>query len=331
MIHTLLPAVLALTFLSHHVSQPIDDFFDSNGVKIRYVSAGEGQPVVLIHGWMSDSSMWGRDPAGNTKLDAAFTPGFRLIAIDCRGHGKSDKPHDPAQYGPAMAEDIVRLLDHLKIEKAHLVGYSSGTFLAGHVAANHPERVLSIVYAAQAPIIEASPKPDPSATNAPKTHTPAKKIEAPKASDPITTREPPKPADAAEVEVFAKAVEDGRDLGEYIIAVSPPHKPKPTEAQAKAIAHFMFASKDVKALAAAGRGFKHLGVPIERLKNCDVPTLFIHGQNEGEQVKSRVAAVRELLGRGELLIIEDADHLTTLSKPEFGAAIRDFLRTSNPK
>src|SRR4051794_25376799 len=85
-----------------------DEVFDSNGVKIRYVTEGTGEPVVLIHGWMGDSSTWGRDRSGNTKLKGV--DGFRLIALDCRGHGKSDKPHDADQYGPEMAADVVRLL-----------------------------------------------------------------------------------------------------------------------------------------------------------------------------------------------------------------------------
>ena len=133
-----------------------DQFFDSHGVKIRYVTEGKGEPVVLIHGWMGDSSMWGADLFGNTKLKPA--EGFQVIALDCRGHGKSDKPHDAAQYGPEMAADVVRLLDHLKIEKAHLIGYSSGTFIASKVVATHPERVLSVVYGGQAPLLpEAKP------------------------------------------------------------------------------------------------------------------------------------------------------------------------------
>src|SRR5262249_14111026 len=110
-----------------------DEVFDSNGVQIRYVTEGKGEPVILIHGWMGDSSMWGRDPSGNTKLRGA--DGFQLIALDCRGHGKSDKPHDVEKYGPEMAADVVRLLDHLKIEKAHLIGYSSGAFIPARVAA----------------------------------------------------------------------------------------------------------------------------------------------------------------------------------------------------
>jgi pimeloyl-ACP methyl ester carboxylesterase len=273
-----------------------DNVFDSNGVKIRYVTEGEGEPVVLIHGWMGDSSMWGRDRSGNTKLKGA--DGFQLIALDCRGHGKSDKPHDPEKYGPEMAADVVRLLDHLKIEKAHFIGYSSGAFIAGRVAATHPERVKSVVYAGQAPLVAGAKSPSGS-------------------SD--------------EVEVFAKAVDEGKDLGTYIIAVTPPGRPKPTEGQAKAIARFLFDGKDVKAFAVAGRTFGDLRVTGEQLKKCTAPTLFIHGGNESTYVKERVAVVRKLLGRGDLKIVEGGDHITTLTKPEFESAILEFLRSGKPK
>jgi pimeloyl-ACP methyl ester carboxylesterase len=273
-----------------------DDVFDSNGVKIRYVTEGKGEPVVLIHGWMGDSSMWGRDRSGNTKLVTKGADGFRLIALDCRGHGKSDKPHDPGGYGPEMAADVVRLLDHLKLEKAHLIGYSMGAFIAGKVAATNPERVLSVVYAGQAPLVAGA-----------------------------------RASGSSEVDVFARAVDEGKDLGSYIIAVTPPGKPKPTEGQAKAIAKFIFDGKDVKAFAAAGRSFKNLEVTGEQLRKCKAPILFIHGGNESDHVKDRVAAVRKLLGRGEVKIVDGADHITTLIKPEFASAIIEFLRSGKPK
>ena len=151
--------------------------FDSNGVKIHYVTEGQGDPVVLIHGWMGDSTMWGRDALGNTKLTAP--EGFRVIALDCRGHGKSDKPHDVAKYGAEMAGDVVRLLDHLKIKKAHLIGYSMGVFLASKLAATHPERVISLVYGGQAPLLTGE-------------------------------------ACARAIDVFAKAVDEGKVLGQYL-------------------------------------------------------------------------------------------------------------------
>jgi pimeloyl-ACP methyl ester carboxylesterase len=219
-----------------------------------------------------------------------------LIALDCRGHGKSDKPHDPEKYGPEMAADVVRLLDHLKLEKAHLIGYSSGAFIAGKVAATQPGRVLSVVYGGQAPVLTGA-----------------------------------KASDFSECELFAKAVDEGKDLGSYIIAVTPADKPKPTEEQAKAIAKFLYAGKDVKAFAAAGRSFRNLEVTGEDLKKCKAPILFIHGGNESDHVKNRIATVRKLLGRVEIKIVEGADHITTLIKPEFASAVLEFLRSGKPE
>ena len=73
--------------------------------------------------------------------------GYQLIAMDCRGHGQSGKPHDPAAYGLGMVNDIVRLLDYLEIERAHLVGFSMGAEIALKAAARYPERVRSAVLA----------------------------------------------------------------------------------------------------------------------------------------------------------------------------------------
>jgi pimeloyl-ACP methyl ester carboxylesterase len=189
---------------------------------------------------------------------------------------------------------VVRLLDHLKIEKAHLIGYSSGAFIAGKVAATHPGRVRSVVYGGQAPLVA----------------------------------EVKSSGGSSEVEIFARAVDEGKDLGAYIIAITPAGRPKPTEEQARAIANLLYAGKDVKAFAGAGRSFGKLEVTAEQLKKCDVPILFIHGGNESSHVKDRVAAVRKLLGRGEVRIVEGGDHITTLIKPEFASALREFLRSA---
>lgn len=265
----------------------IDAVFDSNGVEIHYVSAGEGEPVVLLHGWMSDVSMWGR-------LDTnPATEQYQLIAVDLRGHGKSDKPHDPEQYGAEMAEDVVRLLDHLELKKAHLIGYSMGAIVAGKIAATHPDRVLSIVYGGQTPIL---------------THD----VNAVK-------------VDAREIEVFAKAVEEGKGLGSYLIDVTPADKPKMSEEYANALAKVLYDGKDVKAFAAAGRGIKNLDVTLDQLAKCTAPMLFIHGSKEVEATKLRAALIVEELGRGELKVIEGTDHMTTLLDPEFGDTIDEFL------
>src|SRR5438552_13310574 len=108
-----------------------DHYFDSNGVRIRYVVAGSGEPVVLIHGWSADAEMW-------QPLMADLSRDYQVIALDCRGHGKSGKPHDPAKYGIEMTRDVVRLLDHLGIEKAHIAGYSMGGSIAIKLLSEHP-------------------------------------------------------------------------------------------------------------------------------------------------------------------------------------------------
>ena len=101
---------------------PPDQFFDSNGVRIRYVEQGQGPAIVLMHGYTGtlDRHFVANGVFANLAKD------YRVIAIDLRGHGKSGKPHDPKAYGEEMARDVVRLLDHLKIPRAHVLGYSLG-------------------------------------------------------------------------------------------------------------------------------------------------------------------------------------------------------------
>jgi pimeloyl-ACP methyl ester carboxylesterase len=114
--------------------------FDSDGVKIQYTVDGRGLPVVLVHGLYSSADMNWRLP-GTIK---ALATHYQVIAFDVRGHGHSDKPDKEEAYGDEMAEDVVRLLDHLKIEKAHIVGYSMGGMIAMKVVTTHPDRVHSV-------------------------------------------------------------------------------------------------------------------------------------------------------------------------------------------
>jgi len=98
--------------------------FDSDGVRIAYEVSGNGPSIVLIHGFATNAeSNWGR-MGWIRKLTQA---GRRVITLDCRGHGASDKPHDPEAYaGMQMPDDVVRLLDHLDVGRADLMGYSMG-------------------------------------------------------------------------------------------------------------------------------------------------------------------------------------------------------------
>jgi pimeloyl-ACP methyl ester carboxylesterase len=133
---------LSLTIVASRVDaaeRALPQSFDSNGVKISYLVQGKGEPVVLIHGWLSSATINWVLP-GTVNLLARD---FQVIAVDVRGHGLSDKPIKESDYGPEVVEDIARLLDHLQIKKAHLVGYSMGGIITANFLARYPERALS--------------------------------------------------------------------------------------------------------------------------------------------------------------------------------------------
>lgn len=117
------------------------DEFTSGGVKIFYTVQGSGTPVVLIHGLHSSGAMNWTMPG----ITAALAQTHRVIVMDCRGHGKSDKPQTEDAYGASMAEDVIALLDHLDIRRAHIVGYSMGGMIALKTAAMHAERVRGLL------------------------------------------------------------------------------------------------------------------------------------------------------------------------------------------
>lgn len=125
--------------LAHAADRPRLSRFNANGLKIAYFVQGEGEPVVLIHGWLSSAGINWLLPGTSSLL----ARDHKVIALDVRGHGLSDKPLNDDAYGAELVEDIVRLLDHLQIEKAHIVGYSMGGVIAGNFIARHPDRVLS--------------------------------------------------------------------------------------------------------------------------------------------------------------------------------------------
>ena len=115
-------------------------FMDSDGVRIRYLVQGEGPPVLLVHGLALGVELGWSGPI----LDSLASR-YRVIALDLRGHGLSDKPRDAGAYGSRMVQDLVNLLDHLGIERAHVVGYSLGAAITLKLLTTHPDRVSSAV------------------------------------------------------------------------------------------------------------------------------------------------------------------------------------------
>ena len=188
-----------------------DAFFDSDGVRIHYTIEGTGEPVLLIHGYTSSAAgNWGAP--GITK--ALVADNYRVIAIDNRGHGQSEKPHDASMYGPKMVNDSLNLLDHLHIAKAHVVGYSMGGFFTLDLLAEHPDRLITATVGGAG-------------------------------LDP--------PAQSA-LNALADSLEQGNGLGPLMVMLTPPGQQPPPPEQMAGINKMLLAVNDPLALAAVARG-----------------------------------------------------------------------------
>ncbi|MEM7646689.1 MAG: alpha/beta hydrolase [Pseudomonadota bacterium] len=117
-------------------------FTSEDGLKIHYLTMGEGVPILLIHGFFANADLnWFQNGIAQ---ELAKTN--RVIAIDNRGHGRSDKPYRHDAYEDFMWRDAIQLLDILKIEKAHIHGYSMGGSILTQILFHKPERVITAVY-----------------------------------------------------------------------------------------------------------------------------------------------------------------------------------------
>ena len=263
------------------VGRAEDGFFDSGGVKIHYLIEGAGEPVLLIHGFAVNTQLqW-----GVPGIIKELAKDHRVIAPDCRGHGKSGKPTDPKKYGLEMVEDAVRLLDHLKIKKAHFVGYSMGALIVGKLVVTHPDRMLSATFGGGGAFREGA--------------------EVPRFVVDLT-----------------ESLEKDNSIRPLILALTPPGKPKPPE-QAVAQINRMLVGDNGKALAAVVRGWKELAVTDEQLKANRVPTLALVG--DIDPLKKSVDDLKGRMAHLQIKVIEGGDHLTAFVKPEFLADLRKFL------
>jgi pimeloyl-ACP methyl ester carboxylesterase len=118
--------------------------FHNGAIEIAYLDEGEGDPIVLVHGFASSKNVNWVYPSWVSELRK---DGRRVIALDNRGHGDSAKLYDPAQYAIAeMATDVLALMDHLAIPRADIMGYSMGGRIAANIALNSPQRLRAAIF-----------------------------------------------------------------------------------------------------------------------------------------------------------------------------------------
>jgi pimeloyl-ACP methyl ester carboxylesterase len=262
-----------------------DRYFDSAGVRLRYVERGQGEPVVLVHSYTSSlDEQW----VASGILDR-IAERYRAIAFDLRGHGKSDKPHEPAAYGAEMAWDIVRLLDHLSIAKAHVVGYSMGANVVSQLLTLAPQRVKSATLGGAAGRLRWSPREE------------------------------------AQAELEAAEMECGV-LDAQLLRLRPAREPRPRIDELRAMAAKILAGKDRLALAAIRRSNKAQVVGMDALAAVRVPVLGVVGS--ADPYSRDFDALKRVMPQLEMEVISGATHHSAAGSPRFTQAILDFLERS---
>jgi pimeloyl-ACP methyl ester carboxylesterase len=243
-------------------------------------------PIVLMHGYTGnlDRHFLANGVFANLAKD------HRVIAFDLRGHGKSDKPHEATAYGEEMARDVVRLLDHLKIERAHVIGYSLGAVIAGRLATLHPDRLISAAYLAQVPFREMT-------------------------------------SDLAKfAEESVKELEGDLPFRSLALALQPPGSKPPSDDELRKMVAPLVAANDVKALAALWRGYGTLLTSDAALDASKVPMMVLIGSED--QSAAAIPALVKTHPDIRTLVVQGAQHggeQGVMRRPEFMSALREFL------
>jgi pimeloyl-ACP methyl ester carboxylesterase len=278
---TLPAALLALTLAPLLSAE--DFFFDSGGVRIHYTVEGSGEPVLLIHGYsVSAATNWAAPG-----IIKGLSDRYQVIAIDNRGHGQSEKPHDPAAYGEKMAEDSIHLLDHLKIRKAHVVGYSMGGFITTELLAKHPDRLWTATLGGAG-------------------------WRSPQEAEAL------KPL----FKQLADSLEQGKGIGPLVVALTPPGQQPPPPDQMEVMSKRMLATNDPLALAAVMRA-PQAQVTEAQIRANKIPVLALIG--ELDPLKTGVDRLDGLMPNLKIVVIPGATHMTAAGNALFLSTLKAFL------
>jgi pimeloyl-ACP methyl ester carboxylesterase len=259
--------------------------FVSNGVRIHFATKGSGMPIVLVHGRNGSIDTW-----MSNGVFQELARDHHVIALDCRAHGTSGRPHDPAQYGREMALDIVRLLDHLQIFQAHVIGYSMGAIITSQLLTLHPERCVSAVLLAGAGRLE---------------------------------------WDETEERFFEQMAREEEQFGfspslaKRLAPSGTPDLTKEEIAQRSAVA-LANPKNDSKAIAALTRAARDQVITPAKAAAVKVPTLGIVGSEDPSMLR-QLKKLKEYRPSMPLIVIDGAKHGDVSRRPEFLAEVRKFI------
>jgi pimeloyl-ACP methyl ester carboxylesterase len=242
--------------------------------EMYYEDTGKGTPLVLIHGVGGDSTEW-------SEVSPEMSKEIRCIAVDLRGHGKSEKPDMP--YTQDMfADDVAALLDILKISKAYICGISMGGFVAQKMALTHPEKVDGLI------LIDTTPR------------MPAKSIQVAGA--------------------WGKAFAE-KGLQAYIDAeIKDIFHPMFARRHKDAIKRFADSMKtrEAKTSARVQQGYMKSPPVMEKdIKKIKAPTLIIHGREDGVVPAEEAELMHREIQNSQIAIIPFAGHGALLERPDY--------------
>ena len=261
-----------------------------DGLLLHLDTSGDGPPLLLLHGFTGSSAVW-------SPLRAALNGKHATIAVDLPGHGRSSSPRDSERYSlTRFADDIVRVLDALDLDRVALLGYSMGGRAALRVALAHSDRVAALVLESASPGIA----------------DPAQRAERVAADVALATR--------IERDGVAAFVLRWEDLPMW---VSQRRLPEPVLEAQRAQRKANDARGLANSLRGAGAGVE--GSVLPRLVGLHMPTLVVVGALD-EQYAALGRSLQQALPDARLAVVADAGHSVHLERPDaFAATVLAFL------
>lgn len=283
--------MLALLLLSACTSSPTTGYIPVSGNgTIYYEEMGNGPAVILLHGHSLDTRMW------DTQF-AAFAKQYRTIRLDFRGYGRSSTQRENFQH--THADDVLTVMDSLHIDRAHVIGLSMGSFVAGDMLAIFPHRLLSCTLVSGG--IRNSPGPS----------EPMSEAESRQRDEEIVALKQ-KGIDAYKREWHNILMSSGGSQRERMR--------QPLWQMVNDWSAWQPLHKEVRLFYG-----KEAWQALRERGTTDVPTLIVRGENE---VKDRNGRPREMnhLSRARFEIIPDCGHMLNMERPEeFNALLLDFI------